>query len=87
MAVLRIDIERALDELISQEDGMRFQGLALAFGKKLWPELSARQRKKDKGLDAYASATLTADKIGKGLAASITPTLKKGVRRREGGQG
>jgi hypothetical protein len=77
VAVLRIDIERALDELASQEEGMRFQGLAVVLGKKRWPELIARQRKKDFGLDAYAPASLTPEKIGKGLAASITPTLKK----------
>jgi hypothetical protein len=77
MAVLRTDIERALDELASQEEGMRFQGLAVVLGKKRWPELIARQRKKDLGLDAYAPASLTPEKIGKGLAASITPTLKK----------
>ena len=56
---------------------MRFQGLAVVLGKKRWPELIARQRKKDLGLDAYAPASLTPEKIGKGLAASITPTLKK----------
>jgi RecA/RadA recombinase len=77
MAVLRTDIERALDELTSQEEGMRFQGLAVVLGKKLWPELIARQRKKDSGLDAYAPASLTHNKVGKGLAASITPTLRK----------
>lgn len=77
MAVLRTDIERALEELASQEEGMRFQGLAVVLGKQRWPELIARQRKKDFGLDAYAPASLTSEKIGKGLAASITPTLKK----------
>jgi hypothetical protein len=77
MAVLRTDIERALDELVSQENGMRFQGLAVALAKKRWPQLVARQRKKDFGLDAYAPASETPEKIGKGLAASITPTLKK----------
>lgn len=77
MAVLRTDIERALDELASQEEGMRFQGLAVVLGKKRWPELIARQRKKDLGLDAYAPPSLTPERIGKGLAASITPTLKK----------
>ncbi len=70
MVVLRTDIERALDELVSQENGMRFQGLAVVLGKKRWPELIARQRKKDFGLDAYAPASLTPEKIGKGLAAS-----------------
>ena len=77
MAILRTDIERALDELISQEEGMRFQGLAVVLGKQRWPELIARQRKKDFGLDAYARASLTPEKVGKGLAASITPTLRK----------
>lgn len=77
MTILRTDIERALDELGSQEEGMRFQGLAVVLGKKRWPELIARQRKKDLGLDAYAPASLTPESIGKGLAASITPTLKK----------
>lgn len=77
MAILRTDIERALDEFASQEEGMRFQGLAIVLGKKRWPELIARQRKKDFGLDAYAPGSLTSDRVGKGLAASITPTLKK----------
>lgn len=77
MPILRTDIERALDEFTSQEEGMRFQGLAVVLGKKRWPELIARQRKKDFGLDAYAPASLTPEKFGKGLAASITPTLEK----------
>ena len=77
MAILRTDIERALDELASQEEGMRFQGLAVVLGKKRWPELIARQRKKDLGLEAYAPSSLTSERIGKGLAAAITPTLKK----------
>ena len=77
MTILRTDIERALDELTSQEEGMRFQGLAVVLGKQRWPELVARQRKKDFGLDAYAPESLTPEKFGKGLAASITPTLTK----------
>ena len=36
MAVLRTDIERALEELASQEEGMRFQGLAVVLGKMRW---------------------------------------------------
>lgn len=77
MSLLRTEIETALDELISQEEGMRFQGLAVVIGKLRCPELVARQRKKDLGLDAYARASLTRENLGKGLAASITPTLKK----------
>ncbi|MBE7461906.1 MAG: hypothetical protein HS116_00305 [Planctomycetes bacterium] len=77
MAILRTDIERALDELASQEEGMRFQGLAVVLGKKHWPQLIACERKNDLGLDAYAPSSLTPEKIGKGLSASITPTLGK----------
>ena len=77
MVILRTDIEKALDELTSQEGGMRFQGLAVILGKKRWPELIARQRKKDFGLDAYAPASQTLENFGKGLAASITPSLRK----------
>ena len=77
MAVLRADIERALDEIVSNEEGMRFQGLAVVLGRQRWPELIACERKKDLGLDAYACASLAPDKISKGLASSITVELKK----------
>ena len=77
MAILRTDIERALDELNSQEGGMRFQRLAVVLGRQRWPELTAHPPKGDFGLDAYADASETPEKIGNGLAASITATLKK----------
>ena len=56
---------------------MRFQGLAVIISKQRWPELIASERKKDLGLDAYAPVSLTPDGIGKGLACSLTATLKK----------
>ena len=56
---------------------MRFQGLAVVLGKKRWPQLIAHERKKDFGLDAYAPPSQTPEGVGKGLAASITPTLTK----------
>jgi hypothetical protein len=62
MAVLRSDIERALNELISNEGGMAFQGLAVVLGKLRWPELIAQERHKDFGLDAYAGAGITPDR-------------------------
>ena len=77
MAILRTDIERALDDLIAHEDGLRFQGLAVAIGKRRWSNLIARPRKKDGGLDAYAPARETREGFGKGLAASITATERK----------
>ena len=62
---------------MSQEEGLRFQALAVVLAKKRWPELIAHQRKKDLGLDAYTPPSLTPERVGKGLAASITPTLRK----------
>lgn len=73
----RIDIERALDALISNEETFRFQGLAVALAQDRWRELVACERHKDHGLDAYASPQSAPNGIGKGLSVSITPTLKK----------
>ena len=74
---LRTEIEKALDELVSNEEGMRFQGLAVVLAKLKWPELIARERKNDLGLDAYIPSSLAQDGIGKGLACSLTATLGK----------
>ena len=77
MTVLRSDIERALDDMISNEEGMRFQGLAVALAKQRWPEFIACERKKDLGADAIARASLAPDRSGKVLACSLTATLDK----------
>jgi hypothetical protein len=77
MAILRTDIERALDELISNEEGMRFQALAVVLAKQKWPDLIASERHRDGGLDAYAPASVAEDKKAKGVASSITGTITK----------
>jgi predicted ATPase len=66
-----------LDEIISNEEGMRFQGLAVVLAKQRWPGLIACERKWDRGLDARLPASLASDGIGKGLACSITAALEK----------
>ena len=48
-------MERALDELISDEAGMRFQRRAVVLAKMRRPQLIACERKKDLGLDAHAT--------------------------------
>lgn len=73
----RSEIERALDELISDEAGMKFQGLATILARQKWPQLGAAERKWDQGLDAHASGTLEIDGKGIALACSLTATLKK----------
>src|ERR1700731_483144 len=75
--VERIDIERALDDLPSNEGGMKFQGLAVVLAKLRWPELIASERHNDLGLDAYAAASLAPDGRGKGVACSITGSFEK----------
>lgn len=77
MALYRTDIEKALDEMISNQEGMTFQGLAVVLAKQKWPELVASERHYDLGLDAYGSASCARDGIGKGLVCSTTATIEK----------
>jgi len=74
---LRTEIEHALDDIISNEEGMRFQGIAVVLAKQKWRGFVACERKKDVGLDAYLPGSLAQDGMGKGLASSLTATLKK----------
>jgi hypothetical protein len=77
LMVERIDIERALDRIASDEVGFRFQSLAVVLAKLRWPELIACERHNDRGLDAYAPVSVSPDRRGKGLASSTTGTLDK----------
>lgn len=73
----RTDIEKALDEMISNEEGMRFQGLAVILAKLKWPEFIASERHNDLGLDAHAPASRANDNDEKGLVCSLTATIDK----------
>ena len=73
----RTQIELALDEMISDETGKKFQGLAVVHAKQKWPQLVACERNWDGGLDAYASGKLDPQGKGIGLACSITATQAK----------
>ena len=77
MPIQRTDIEKALDEVISHEEGLRFQALAVVLAKQKWPQLIAHERKSDSGLDAYAPGFPLENKSGLGLACSLTATLGK----------
>jgi hypothetical protein len=54
----RTEIEKALDELIADEAGMKFQGLAVVLAKQERSRLVASERHRDLGLDAHASGDL-----------------------------
>ena len=77
MTMLRTEIEKALDELTSNEEGMRFQELGVVLDKQKWPDFVACERKEDLGLGAYKPASLTKYGIGKGLACSLTGILER----------
>ncbi|HUE10091.1 MAG TPA: hypothetical protein VMQ54_04100, partial [Steroidobacteraceae bacterium] len=77
MAILRTDIIRALDDLISNEAGTSFQALAVVLAKQKWPDLIASEWHNDGGLDAYAPASLTEPRKARGVASSITGTIGK----------
>jgi hypothetical protein len=77
MAVLRTDIEKALDDLKSNEGGLEFQGLAVILIKRRWPDLIASERKSDLGADAIAKPAFAAEGEGKVLACSTTATIEK----------
>jgi len=77
MTTYRTDIEKALDEMISNEEGMRFQGLAVVLAKLKWPDFIASERHNDLGLDAHIPASCANDNHEKGLASSLTPTIDK----------
>jgi len=66
---------------------MSFQGLAVLLGKIRCPELVACERHNDFGLDAYASAAISPDGRGKGLASSTTGTRQRKSRSQEKGVG
>ena len=73
----RIDIIRALEKLVGDEGGFKFQSLAVVLARLRWPELIACERHNDHGLDAYAPVSASPDGKGKGLACSTTGTLAK----------
>ena len=57
----RTEIELALDEMISDETGMKFQGVAVIHAQSEMAQLNACERKKDGGLDAHAEGVSQPD--------------------------
>jgi hypothetical protein len=74
---LRTDIEKALDELIAEEQDFKFQGLGVVLAKQKWPRLIASERRYDLGLDAHAKGDFEPDGRGIGLACSLTAEYEK----------
>jgi hypothetical protein len=73
----RTEIDRALDEMISLQEWLKFQSVAVILAQQKWPQLVASEPNWDGGLDGHASGCLAADGQGIGLACSLTATLGK----------
>jgi hypothetical protein len=73
----RTEIERALNEMISLQEWLKFQNLAVILAQQKWTQLVASEPNWDGGLDGHASGCLAADGQGIGLACSLTTTLGK----------
>jgi hypothetical protein len=71
------EIEKAIEELIVHEEGVRFQRLAISLAKKRWPEIIATEVHKDAGKDAISYHYLTKDGGEFVVACSITATYEK----------
>src|SRR5262249_42564891 len=73
----RTEIEKALDEMVAEEEDFKFQGLAVVLAKQKWKGLIASERRYDLGLDAHAKADFETDRRGIGLACSLTAEFEK----------
>jgi hypothetical protein len=76
-AILRAQIEQALDDLIDHEDGSRFQSLGVILATQKCDKLVAHEKKADLGLDGYAPGSDFPDGRGRGVVCSLTATLAK----------
>ena len=76
LLITRSELERALDELISNQRGVDFQRIAIPLARERCPALVASEISKDGGEDAYLIATLPDGKI-LSVASSLTATPRK----------
>lgn len=77
MIVSRIDIEKALDGMIANEEWLPFQRMATRLARQRWPDLLASEPKKDLGADARGSGSLATDGKEKVFACSLTLAFDK----------
>jgi DNA polymerase III delta prime subunit len=77
MTVGRTELALALDDMDENQDGVRFQRMALQLIRQAWPEIVCSEPGKDLGIDARVPTSLAADGVGRAFACSITPTYAK----------
>jgi HEAT repeat protein len=77
MTVGRTELALALDDMDENQDGVRFQRMALQLVRQAWPEVVCSEPGKDLGIDARIPTSLAADGVGRAFACSITPTYAK----------
>jgi hypothetical protein len=77
VTVGRTELALALDDMSENQDGVRFQRMALQLARQTWPEIVCSEPGKDLGVDARVPKSLAADGVGRAFACSITPTYAK----------
>jgi len=77
MTVGRTELALALDDMDENQDGVRFQRMALQLVRQAWPQIVCSEPGKDLGVDARIPTSLAADGVGRAFACSITPTYAK----------
>jgi hypothetical protein len=77
MTVGRTELALALDDMVENQGGVRFQRMALQLVRQAWPEIVCSEPGKDLGVDARIPTSLAADGVGRAFACSITPTYAK----------
>ncbi len=77
MAISWIEIDNALQALITHEQGFVFQRLAIALAKHKWPHVIATAIHKDGGEDALTEPYLTRDGKRIDIASSLTAEYSK----------
>jgi hypothetical protein len=77
VTVGRTELAVALDDMAENQDGVRFQRMALQLVRQTWPEIICSEPGKDLGADARVPTSLSADGVGRAFACSITPTYAK----------
>jgi hypothetical protein len=77
MSLLSVDLGRAFDEIVANEEGLRFQRIAVRILRQTWPQIVASEPKKDLGADGIVPIQLAEDRTERVVACSLTASYAK----------
>ena len=64
-----------MDEIITHEEGKRFQTLAVMLARQKYSDLITSEYHRDRGLDTYVARSIASDRVGRGVGSSIPASL------------